>query len=259
MDGFFSSVVGGVMATLIAATIIALFPRVRAWLSQTPWAVAGLIGGVAGLLMGGIASNIDNETHNLKKQLADISQKVSEIEVSAGAANSKATSVEATLPEIGARIEQLEQLKIPDLQPIEAKLSTLEGSSKVSDILGNAIIAFDQPSGCPEGWSNVGKEDAERFAGRVLIAAGSSESRETRGYGALGGKESHTLTIDQIPAHQHGLRIFFTREDAVNGPYLNAKPRDSDDELTRPQGRGQPHNNMPPFVALYFCKYEGTS
>ncbi|RMF40616.1 MAG: hypothetical protein D6754_02765 [Alphaproteobacteria bacterium] len=72
-----------------------------------------------------------------------------------------------------------------------------------------AVLAFDRKDGCPAGWSDLGKDEPDRFAGRMLIAIGPRKDRPDnqttleRAFDAQGGEERVTLTIPQMPRHFH--------------------------------------------------------
>ena len=103
------------------------------------------------------------------------------------------------------------------------------------------VAPFDTGS-CPVGWSVY-----SAGVGRMIVGAGGG-----RGLGAMGGAETHTLTVAEMPSHSHETP---RSANSVNDNHLRgegdnqrAGPR------TSPAGGGQPHNNMPPYVALTFCR-----
>ena len=135
-----------------------------------------------------------------------------------------------------------------------------------------AVVAFLYPCKEVNGW-----QDYAHGAGKFLLGAGKGVLRpqgphkpplsqsemplsEIK-FGDQGGQEAHTLTIGEIPGHNHG-----------NGPgnYLvQITGRDTVHEKTdhtgheidirrgfaiKEAGGGQPHNNMPPYIALHFCQ-----
>lgn len=88
----------------------------------------------------------------------------------------------------------------------------------------------------------------EQLKDRFLLAAG-----DTYLPGSVGGEAEVRLTEDQIPVHTHAVSygeywVDNGSEDAVMksvGP--SSKP-------TTSAGKGQAHNNMPPYLAVYVWK-----
>lgn len=86
-----------------------------------------------------------------------------------------------------------------------------------------------------------------QIQGRFLLAADS-----TYPAGSTGGEATHTLTEGEMPRHVHNghfinLSMAGGFDYAPGGQYA----ADSD---TTPTGGGQPHNNMPPYLAVYMWR-----
>lgn len=89
----------------------------------------------------------------------------------------------------------------------------------------------------------------QRIEDRFLLAAG-----PVHGAGTTGGAETHTLTEAELPAHSHSYDLAedwlaspgteevqnFARRDVLNLSFR-----------TGTTGSNQPHNNMPPYLAVY--------
>lgn len=123
--------------------------------------------------------------------------------------------------------------------------------------LSNSVIAFDRAEGCPEGW-----RDWSKGAGRVIVGVGNGANLTPRTLGDSGGEESHELTVDELPKHSHGIYIKLEADNASGGNNYhrfvgtgnNSQALRDHTNATDNVGEGAGHNNMPPFVALHFCK-----
>ncbi|XP_055350706.1 uncharacterized protein LOC129597251 [Paramacrobiotus metropolitanus] len=88
--------------------------------------------------------------------------------------------------------------------------------------------------------------------GRFPVGFGGSFAAQI---GAVGGEERHTLTVDEIPSHQHNYWRFVTRPEYGDGKHYEAgKYRFRDDiwDASNPVGGGQAHNNLPPYFSVQF-------
>lgn len=73
-----------------------------------------------------------------------------------------------------------------------------------------------------------------------------------------GGEKTHTLTVNEMPSHQHRERGFYRVQGGVSGgdtvrarANLSADVWDTSMEAT---GGGQAHNNLQPYITCYMFK-----
>ena len=104
----------------------------------------------------------------------------------------------------------------------------------------------------------------EQLKDRFLLGAGDSYTA-----GSTGGEATHTLTVDEIPSHGHGIYAKMTWGDDRTlppwTPYLTTgsiTDAGSNGETAKfypygaimNKGGGAAHNNMPPYLAVYMWK-----
>lgn len=77
---------------------------------------------------------------------------------------------------------------------------------------------------------------------------------------SMGGEAAHTLTELEIPPHSHVEMLYFTGGQDTNlyayQTYANYNPESNlaFSGHTGQTGGGTPHNNMPPYIAVYMWR-----
>lgn len=91
----------------------------------------------------------------------------------------------------------------------------------------------------------------ERIGGRFLLGADS-----TYAAGSTGGEAAHTLTVDEMPKHNHDVDNLNASGNAT--PFMTVQAQDKKgfggNVKTMYAGGNQPHNNLPPYLAVYMWR-----
>jgi microcystin-dependent protein len=114
-------------------------------------------------------------------------------------------------------------------------------------------------SDIPSGWKLCdGSNGTPDLRNRFIVGAGSSY-----GLGNIGGEASHRLTISEMPSHNH----LFAGDDEIanafnlpvivvvgNYDWTSVKnvPDPNGWYETTSTGGSQAHNNLPPYIAMYW-------
>ena len=99
--------------------------------------------------------------------------------------------------------------------------------------------------------------------GRVAIGPDKDQSLSI---GAVGGEASHTLTVNEMPQHNHTVAAS-TRSGTSNSPvnnvwatyssnisvYGNSSTTNMNENSIAKTGQNQSHNNMQPYLVLRYC------
>ncbi len=142
--------------------------------------------------------------------------------------------------------------------PNEARVNTLAVEATANTVPKGAVVAF--ATSCP---TEFGWKEYEAARGRFVVAVGQNTDTAgtsrtfSLGIGDNDGAYQHVLTVDEMPAHRHAV----DRQGPTRG--IEGLPPIGTDgaiiatieqEMTSTAGKGQAHNNVPPYIALHFCE-----
>lgn len=234
--------------------------------------------------------SIETEINRISANVSETLSAVSEMggEVPEGAKSDDMASGVRSIP-VGAKIDDTEPSSTTTYssQKIEAVVSELKNnkldktataadSSKLGGMTPKQLMLALYPVGSVY-ISTVSTSPAELFGGdweringRFLIGAGAPELNDDGtspgdynfAAGAKGGEATHTLAVNEMPKHRHGLSsIGWGGESSVDisphGVYLAFDPS-GNQPLTYnyfyESGGGEEHNNMTPYLAVYMWK-----
>lgn len=116
------------------------------------------------------------------------------------------------------------------------------------------------------GGNGVSNFALPNLQGRMAIGVGTGPGLTTRAQGEAGGEENHTLITTEMPAHSHA--AFGDANDGTSDSPAGMNPARNPAGVPQygsgtgatlaathigATGGGQPHNNMPPYLALTYC------
>lgn len=92
-------------------------------------------------------------------------------------------------------------------------------------------------------------------SGKTLVGVDTSDA-DFNTVQKTGGEKTHTLTIDEMPSHNHDkLKLRWSTNTGANAVYgSNGSGSGSEYDTQAYQGGDQPHNNLQPYITVYFWK-----
>lgn len=122
---------------------------------------------------------------------------------------------------------------------------------------GSILMWSGKADSIADGWALCdGKNGTPDLRDRFVVGAGKAYNA-----GDQGGAASVTLTVDQMPSHNHEALGSgkddgnFSGGNNLNGeriPFTHSDSNSATVEVTRKTGGGQPHENRPPYYALCY-------
>lgn len=217
----------------------------------------------------------------LEKTVTEIHETQQELGKLQGELRSSLAKSDAAAEQALARAAELEDRakEVGDAIDLEKVLSrvddlTTEALRNLDDVLvarvslpPGTILAFALPrptdvdagspsdDPCPTDWTRYREAD-----GRVVVGVGTHrEGLAPYTPFQKDGERNHELTVDEMPTHAHQTIHQFMQAVGSGGSNRIALMQDgvsasSRTTISEKVGMGVPHNNMPPYIALYFCK-----
>lgn len=89
----------------------------------------------------------------------------------------------------------------------------------------------------------------EKIEGKFLLGSSNDYA-----LGDTGGEATHTLTVDEMPSHNHGLKGYTSFGQGTGSSFKLYGADGSANYTTNNTGGGQAHNNMPPYEVVNYWK-----
>lgn len=172
--------------------------------------------------------------------------------------------------DVEAIYKKIDSVSLPDIESSDDVLvKLLQLNNKIetlTDIINTLTARIDSliPSVGEVYISFSNNDPSIKFGGvweqikdRFLLACGEKYLVES-----VGGESEHILTIDELPSHGHEFlrhQLWRNEDDQIDssldeGYGVSNKTLDIYRDTTDPVGGNQPHNNMPPYTAVYMWR-----
>ncbi len=211
----------------------------------------------------------DKKTTHLGLPLPDADNALAEdcprLAEALSALDSHADTVDSQMADVQTKLQPLDAEAMYDILDTKARTleSTESGDLSVSIQLVESMLLERSRREHPVGSYYTSDKDTEpskifgfgtweRVKGVVLLGA----DEDSYPAGSEGGEAEHSLTVEEMPSHTHGLMRYTGTDDQNWSGHLENGlcANDSPNYLaanTNATGGGKPHNNMMPYHAAY--------
>ena len=143
-----------------------------------------------------------------------------------------------------------EFIDIPAIQGIQGPAGTVDPALILQYVYPVGSIYMSVNNVSPQ--SFVGGTWSAWGTGRVPVAVDTGQT-EFNTVEKTGGAKTHTLTVDEMPSHNHGGTQKTGASGAVGG-FAQVTYTTTSDFMTSSVGGGQAHNNLQPYITCYMWK-----
>lgn len=124
----------------------------------------------------------------------------------------------------------------------------LPGGSSGGVPVGTIVIWSGTAEDIPDGWALCdGQDGRPDLRDKFVLGAGTAHA-----VGATGGEETHTLTVKEMPEHNHETFLYSAGSGSNKLIQYSVGLSMISSVVTTNKGGSQPHNNMPPYYALCY-------
>ena len=208
-------------------------------------------------------SNINSEFNNYKSQNENNLKKINEsLNTNKSQNDTNINNITNNLNNYKSQNDQKVTSITNDLNNFKKEIN--QKINEINDILKNKITKEILNMSYPIGtyyWSQKNTDPSTIFGGKWEAIKGRFLFAEDAKHAvnSSGGEEFHTLTVDEIPSHNHGFPknvcAYKNIPDIqIQGGGGSKKLYENDGNVTNTNniGGGKPHNNMPPYISA-FC------
>jgi hypothetical protein len=193
-----------------------------------------------------LKQDVRNLQTSVSKNTSDISSLTTKVNNNTSDISSLTTKVDNNTSDISSLTTKVDN----NTSQITTLRSMLNVYWKTLYPVGSIYISTSSTFNPQNAWGGTWVKTAE---GRCLIGANS-----TYPLGSTGGEAKHTLSVNEMPSHRHyASRVNWYNDLQTNGVSASIVPQsnlkvDGPDNYTNYVGGSQAHNNMQPYLAVYF-------
>jgi hypothetical protein len=188
-----------------------------------------------------------------------ISTQITGINANLTGLTARVTALEGALAARGAAIAAESAARANAITNLQSQITLLQNQVNVP---AGAIVMWTKPSSIPAGWKVCdGTENTPDLRGQFVVGYDANDPDYST-VGNKGGEKRHTLTIDEMPAHNHAngnynqvMRIS-PGGDNTNDNY-DTSPGEPDifhTSAMQQAGGSQPHENRPPYYVVVWIQ-----
>lgn len=126
---------------------------------------------------------------------------------------------------------------------------TLKNDIILSQIYPVGSIYITTTDNSPQKW--LGGTWEAFGKGKTLVGV-NPDDEDFNAANKEGGSKTVTLTTEQMPKHKHGLRWGTNSGGSMNSITMGAQQTGYTSDQCQETGGGKPHENMPPYITVYF-------